>query len=204
MTFLNSLFLFALPLIAVPLLLHFFKRREKKVVHWGAMQFLQDAATESRRIKLPESLLLLLARCLIIAGLVFALARPLLQWGSSGSIADRELIVIVDDSLSTARRVAGDPVFHQIRDAAEEVISQSPTRLPFQVMLASGGGRWIGNQPQAADTESAKLALAELAKQRPTSGHGKSNELRAKSDSSGQRTRNFHPPSTGSTHRRGD
>ena len=98
MTFLNSLFLFALPLIAVPLLLHFLKRREKKVIHWGAMQFLQDATTESRRIKLPESLLLLLARCLIVTALVFALARPLLQWGNSGSVTDRELIVIVDDS----------------------------------------------------------------------------------------------------------
>ena len=72
--------------------------------------------------------------------------------------------------LSTARRVAGDPVFHQIRDAAEEVISDSPTRLPFQIMLASGGGRWVGDQPQAADTEAGKMALAELAKQRSTLG----------------------------------
>ena len=85
MTFLNSLFLFALPLIAVPLLLHFLKRRERKVVNWGAMRFLQDAMTDSKRMRMPESLLLLLARCLLVAGLVFALARPLVNWGSSSS-----------------------------------------------------------------------------------------------------------------------
>jgi len=147
MTFLNSLFLLALPLIAVPLVLHFLKRRERKVVQWGAMRFLHEATTDSRRMRLPESLLLLLARCLLVAGIVFALARPLIHWGGSSAVADRELIVIVDDSLSTARRSDGEPVFNRIRSAAEEVIAASPTNLPFQILRASGGGRWIGDQP---------------------------------------------------------
>ena len=170
MTFLNSLFLFALPLIAVPLLLHFLKRRERKVVNWGAMRFLQDAVTDSKRMRMPESLLLLLARCLLVAGLVFALARPLVNWGSSSIVTDRELIVIVDDSLSTARRSDGDPVFDQIRDAAQKLVADSPTDVPFQLMLASGGGRWIGNQPHPTNTASGKATLAELAKLSPTMG----------------------------------
>ena len=137
MTFLNSLFLMALPLIAVPLLLHFLKRRERKVVAWGAMRFLNEATTESRRMRLPESLLLLLARCLLVAGLVFALARPLIHWGGGSAIADQELIVIVDDSLSTARQTTGEPIFNQIRSAAEDVIADSPANLPFQILLSS-------------------------------------------------------------------
>ena len=170
MTFLNSLFLLALPLIAVPLVLHFLKRRERKVVKWGAMRFLHDASTDSRRMRLPESLLLLLARCLLVAGLIFALARPLIQWGGSSTVADQELIVIVDDSLSTARRTDGEPLFNQIRAAANDIVSDSPTNLPFQIMLASGGGRWIGDQPQPANTSAGKSAVAELGKQKPTLG----------------------------------
>ena len=170
MTFLNSLFLFALPLIAVPLLLHFLRRRQRKVVNWGAMRFLEEASTDSKRIRIPESLLLLLARCLLVAGLIFALARPMINWGSNSKVADRELIVIVDDSLSTARRDDDQPVFDQIREAAEKVITESPTNLPFQLMLASGGGRWIGDQPQAADSSAGKFALAQLEKARPTLG----------------------------------
>ena len=169
MTFLNSLFLLALPLIAVPLLLHFLKRRERKVVNWGAMRFLSDAVTDSQRMRMPESLLLLLARCLLIAGLVFALARPLLNWGSS-QVADRELIVIIDDSLSTARRLDGDPVFDQIRSAAKELVDDTPANVPFQLMLASGGGRWIGDQPHPVKTTPGKTALTELTKLRPTLG----------------------------------
>ena len=170
MTFLNSLFLFALPLIAVPLLLHFLRRQDPKVVNWGAMRFLQEATNESQNIKLPESLLLLLARCLLVVGLIFALARPMINWGNSSELADRELIVIVDDSLSTARRIDDQPLFDQIRDAAEEVISESPANLPFQLMLASGGGHWIGDQPQTTDSAAGKLALAELKKHQPTLG----------------------------------
>ena len=173
MTFLNILFLFALPLLLVPLLLHFLKRREKTVYHWGAMQFLQEATTDSRRMRLPESLLLLLARCLLVAGLIFALARPLINWGNGSAVLDRELIVIVDDSLSTARRIDGDPVFDQIRSAAEEVISSAPKNLPFQVLLASGGGRWIGQQPQAAISTEGKAALSKLAESQPTFGSGR-------------------------------
>jgi len=139
-------------------------------VQWGAMRFLQEANTESRHLKLPQSLLLLLARCLLIVGLIFALARPMVNWGDSSKIADRELIVIVDDSLSTARRIDDQPVFDQIRDAAEELIAESPTDLPFQLMLASGGGQWIGNQPQAADSLPGKQALVELKNHRPTLG----------------------------------
>ena len=172
MTFLNSLFLLALPLIAVPLVLHFLKRRERKVVQWGAMRFLHEAKTDSRRMRFPESLLLLLARCLLVAGLVFALARPLINWGGGSAVTDRELIVIVDDSLSTARRTDGEPVFNQIRSAAEQVISDSPTNLPFQILLASGGGRWLGDQPNTPNSSEGKAALAELAKQQPTSGTG--------------------------------
>jgi len=170
MTFLNSLFLFALSLIAVPLVLHFLRRREKRVVHWGAMRFLQEATTESSRMKLPESLLLLLARCLLLAGLALALARPLVNWGDSAAVSDRELIVIVDDSLSTARRSDGEPVFAQIQKSAKEVISSSPATLPFQLMFASGSGRWVGDQPRTANTASGKAALTELADHSPGLG----------------------------------
>ena len=173
MTFLNSFFLFALPLIAVPLLLHFLKRREQKVYHWGAMRFLNQATTESRRMKIPESLLLLLARCLLVAGLIFALARPLINWGSGNAVLDRELIVVVDDSLSTARRVDGQRIFNRIRSAAEEVISDTPANLPFHILLASGGGRWIGERPQPASSTEGKAALSELSKAEPTFGSGR-------------------------------
>ena len=58
MNFLSSIFLAALPLIAIPIALHFYKRRQKDIVPWGAMQFLTDAVIEGRRFERLEELLL--------------------------------------------------------------------------------------------------------------------------------------------------
>ena len=45
MTFLGAIFLFALPLAAVPVVIHLLHRRRQDVVRWGAMQFLLEAVS---------------------------------------------------------------------------------------------------------------------------------------------------------------
>ena len=46
MSFLSIAFLTALPLAAVPILLHLFDRRRNVVIEWGAMDFLMEAAAQ--------------------------------------------------------------------------------------------------------------------------------------------------------------
>ncbi|MCL2701140.1 MAG: BatA domain-containing protein [Phycisphaerae bacterium] len=78
MTFLNWAILFGLSAIAIPVLIHLMNRRRAKVVEWGAMRFLlASAASRNRRIMLEEILLMIL-RCLAVAVLVLAVARPYL------------------------------------------------------------------------------------------------------------------------------
>jgi len=78
MTFLNWTILFGLGAIAIPVLIHLLNRRRAKVVEWGAMRFLlASAASRNRRIMLEEILLMVL-RCLAVAVLVLAVARPYL------------------------------------------------------------------------------------------------------------------------------
>ncbi len=76
MTFLNWSILAGLGALAIPLLVHLLNRRRAKVVRWGAMRFLhQSFASRNRRILLEEMLLLAM-RCLLVALLVLAFARP--------------------------------------------------------------------------------------------------------------------------------
>ncbi len=78
MTFLNLTILFALSAVAIPVVIHLLNQRRAKVVHWGAMRFLlASLAARNRRIRIEEMLLLAM-RCLWVALLVLALARPLL------------------------------------------------------------------------------------------------------------------------------
>lgn len=83
MTFLSWTFLFGLVGVAIPILIHLLNRRRAKVVNWGAMQFLlASLAARNRRI-LIEEIILMVLRCLLVALVVLAMARPFLPSRSS-------------------------------------------------------------------------------------------------------------------------
>ncbi len=78
MTFLNPILLIGLAGVAIPVLIHLLNRRRARVVQWGAMRFLLEAmASQNRRIRIEE-IILLAMRCLLVALLAMALARPFL------------------------------------------------------------------------------------------------------------------------------
>ena len=76
MLFLNPWLLLALAGVAVPVILHLVRRQAAKPVDWGAMRFLMDTLSERRRRMEWEDLLLMAARCLLLALAAFAVARP--------------------------------------------------------------------------------------------------------------------------------
>ena len=103
MSFLSIAFLLAFPLAAAPLLLHWFDRRRNMVIQWGAMEFLMEASARKTSARRLKQWLLLLLRCLAIAALVFALARPLLPAGYLGQSHRSETIFVIDNSMSMMR-----------------------------------------------------------------------------------------------------
>ncbi len=103
MTFLHPAILGAgLLAVAIPILIHFFMRRRRRPIPWAAMRFLMEAYRKRRRRLALEQLILLAARCLLIALLAGAIAHPLLGAARAGSGPPRVLVVLLDDSL-TAR-----------------------------------------------------------------------------------------------------
>jgi aerotolerance regulator-like protein/VWA domain-containing protein len=83
MLFLNAILLTALGAVAIPIILHLLRRGRARPIDWGAMQFLlASLASRSRRVFLEETVLLIV-RCLLIALMVLAMARPFLPATSS-------------------------------------------------------------------------------------------------------------------------
>ncbi len=143
MSFLSGLFLFALPLAAVPVLIHLYRGRQHDMVYWGAMQFLEKALTKGRSWEKLEEILLMLLRTAVVIALIFALARPLVSsswWGSAGS---REVVLILDNSLSMSRTVADTSSFDQLKDNAVAFLDELSGDDRVHVMLAAGGGQWL-------------------------------------------------------------
>lgn len=78
MTFLNWAMLAGMAAVAIPIIIHLLNRRRATVVDWGAMRFLLDSLTSRRRRILIEEIILMALRCLVLALLVLAMARPFL------------------------------------------------------------------------------------------------------------------------------
>ena len=78
MMFRNLIMLAGFGVLAVPILIHLLNRRQAKLVDWGAMQFLLASLTTRKRHIMIEEIILMAIRCLLLALLVLAMARPIM------------------------------------------------------------------------------------------------------------------------------
>jgi hypothetical protein len=85
MNFLQPWVIYALPIAALPIIIHLIHRRRQRVVEWGAMRFLFERSRLSKGWQKIRHILILLARMAAVAGLVFALSRPM-SGGFVGSV----------------------------------------------------------------------------------------------------------------------
>lgn len=76
MLFLNPWLLAGLVAATIPIIIHLVRQQAAKPIEWGAMRFLFDTISIRRRKMEWEDLLLMAARCLLLALLALALARP--------------------------------------------------------------------------------------------------------------------------------
>ncbi|TWU26008.1 BatA domain-containing protein [Bythopirellula polymerisocia] len=106
MSFLEPWMLAALPLAALPILIHLINQRRFQTLDWGAMRFLLEANRMSRGYARIRQWLILALRTLAIVGLVLAVSRPLASGRlglAAGGRADTT-IILVDRSPSMQQR----------------------------------------------------------------------------------------------------
>ncbi len=135
MTFLQPLLLAALPLIALPVIVHLINQRRYQSVRWGAMMFLLAANRMSRGYARLRQILILIFRTLAIAGLIFAVSRPLASgWLglTAGGQADTT-IILLDRSPSMLEQGAGTGV-SKLQAGREQLAS---------TLEMLGSDRWV-------------------------------------------------------------
>lgn len=97
MTFLQAGLLFALPLAALPVIIHLIHQQRHRTVKWAAMMFLLDARRMYRGVARLKQILILAMRVLAVLGIIFAVSRPLASgWFgvALGGGADLSLILL--------------------------------------------------------------------------------------------------------------
>src|ERR1044071_10038532 len=104
MNFLAPAFLTALAAISVPVIIHLIHRERKTVVEFPSLMFLQRIPYKSVRRQKLRHILLLALRCLALALLVAAFARPFFErkLPTTSTGGAREVVVLLDRSASMA------------------------------------------------------------------------------------------------------
>ncbi|WP_075087984.1 BatA domain-containing protein [Verrucomicrobium spinosum] len=96
MTFLEPALLFALPLAALPVIIHLIHLYRRRQVKWAAMMFLLMAQRMNKGLSRLRQVLILAFRVLAVAAIIFVVTRPLAGgWlGLTGGAPDTVMILL--------------------------------------------------------------------------------------------------------------
>ena len=121
MNFLAPAFLAGLAAIAVPVIIHLIHRERRVVVEFPSLMFLQRIPYRSVRRQKIRHLLLLLLRCIALALLVAAFARPFFERrrAALSTTGAREVVVLLDRSSSMGYADR----WTKAKDAARKVVT---------------------------------------------------------------------------------
>lgn len=139
MTLLNPLMLTGLLLLAVPVLIHFLNRSRFRNTPFGGMMFLHRAMRSRARLLKLRNRTLLAIRCLLLALITFALARPVFS-PQAKDLKDQPTthIVVLDDSFSMRN---GPPTENAFATAKQQLLHIVHNLRPGDNMQIILGGK---------------------------------------------------------------
>jgi len=161
MSFLNPWLLAGIAGIASPIVIHLLAKKQIKRVVWAAMRFLKVTVDRNKRKMNIEDILLLVLRCLILALLAFALARPSLREGGIGMLGgDEAAILLVDNSGSMSTSDGAVSRFEKAQKAAGQILDGLPAGSRVALWLVSDTVRESVSEP-ARDLALARKSIRE-------------------------------------------
>jgi hypothetical protein len=146
MTFLQPFVLLGLPLVLLPVIIHFLNRLRHRPKPWAAMRFLLSATRSSTSHAKLRQFLILLFRALAVAMLILFLARPLaggwLGWALSP--APDAIVILLDRSASMETQIGGSTRREQalnllaqaarpFEETSHLILIDSATRVPQEI-----------------------------------------------------------------------
>jgi von Willebrand factor type A domain/Aerotolerance regulator N-terminal len=147
---------------AFPLLAHRMRKRELPRIQLPTFALVTRAAARSLRKRTLQDVLLLALRIAVLVTAALALATPYVTanvpFGDGRTAA---LVIVIDDSLSMARKDDGSSLFARARARAELVASTLPAGSELGIVLAGKPARVLHPLGRELASASAKLSALE-------------------------------------------
>jgi hypothetical protein len=135
MYFLHPKFLYALAVLAIPVIIHLFHFRRYKRVVFSDIRFLKNIQEQTKSTRKLKEWLILMTRLLALSSLVFAFAQPFK--GSMGNAmieTGQRVSIFIDNSLSMLSEGERGPLIEEAKQSAKILIESLPDGALFQLI----------------------------------------------------------------------
>ena len=122
--FVNPLILFFSFAAAVPVLIHLFAHKKKKLIYFSSLKLLQSSLLKAKGMLKIKQILLLTLRTILVLLLVLLCARPFLKYEIPFLFSKnktKSLFALVDNSASMAANREGVSILQQVREKIKTI-----------------------------------------------------------------------------------
>lgn len=142
MQFIYPSFLFALLALVIPIIIHLFQLRRYKKVVFSDIRFLKQITEQNQKQGNIKEWIILAARCLALACLVFAFAKPFIPFNQKEIVRNNKAISIyVDNSLSMSQLGKDGQLLEIAKNKAKDIASFYSDNDLFQILTNDFEGK---------------------------------------------------------------
>ena len=136
-------FLWALLAVTIPIIIHLFNFKKYKKVYFTNVRFLKELQHQSKAKSRLKEILILIARCLTIACLVFAFAQPIIPSADSKTIntGAKAISIYIDNSFSMENVNKQGALLDVAKNRAKEIVKAFGSIDKFQLITNDFEGK---------------------------------------------------------------
>ncbi len=142
MLFAFPTFLFALFALAIPILIHLFQLRRYKKIVFSDIRFLKQITEQNQKQRNIKEWIILAARCLALACLVFAFAKPFIPLNNRTINKNNKVVsVFIDNSFSMSQQNKEGQLLEVAKHKARDIVSYYGDNDLFQILTNDFEGK---------------------------------------------------------------
>ncbi len=142
MLFAFPTFLFALFALAIPILIHLFQLRRYKKIVFSDIRFLKQITEQNQKQRNIKEWIILAARCLALACLVFAFAKPFIPLNNKKINKNNKVVsVFIDNSFSMSQQNKEGQLLEVAKHKARDIVSYYGDNDLFQILTNDFEGK---------------------------------------------------------------
>lgn len=140
MKFVHPNILYFLLLLILPIIIHLFNFRRYKRLYFSSLQFIRQVDRKTNATKTLRHYLILAARLLAFAFLIFAFAQPYFPADNATNMAKNSIPIYLDNSFSMSAKGTNGDLLNQAKQTVRQIVKSYPREQRYILVTNSLSG----------------------------------------------------------------